>query len=226
MRACQTVCKGGRSCGGSGSSGPPMASKTPPRPDRSPPGDGLAVSRPGAATMSPARNTPSPRSTLGRSGEDPGAVPPWPNRVLIQPAPPRGDRHPVDQAGGVDLVTEFRQAPAAKRHAPGGRQLAGDRLDLDDHRRGKRRDRPGRLRSLHPERPSWLNRLRHFDTVLTAIPSRPAIWMFCSTSAASTILARRTLRCCAVGQRSRPCSTRRSVAVSVTVNGLGRLTSG
>ena len=117
-----------------------MASKTPPRPDRSPPGDGLAVSRPGAATMSPARNTPSPRSTLGRSGEDPGAVPPWPNRVLIQPAPPRGDRHPVDQAGGVDLVTEFRQAPAAKRHAPGGRQLAGDRLVSMTTAEGKRRD--------------------------------------------------------------------------------------
>jgi hypothetical protein len=69
--------------------------------------------------------------------------------------------------------------------------------------------------------------LRHFDTVLTATPSRPAIWMFCSSSAAaSTILARRTSRCWAVGRRNRASSTRRWLAVSMTANGLGRLTTG
>lgn len=35
-------------------------------------GEGDLAEQAGAATMSPARNTPSPRSTLGRSGEDPG----------------------------------------------------------------------------------------------------------------------------------------------------------
>jgi hypothetical protein len=69
--------------------------------------------------------------------------------------------------------------------------------------------------------------LRHFDTVLTATPSRPAIVMFCSPSAAaSTILARMTSRCWAVGRRSRASSTRRWLAVRETANGLGRLTSG
>jgi hypothetical protein len=69
--------------------------------------------------------------------------------------------------------------------------------------------------------------LRHFDTVLTATPSRPAIVMFCSPSAAcSTILARTTSRCSAVGLRTLASSTRRWVAVSETANGLGRLTSG
>jgi hypothetical protein len=69
--------------------------------------------------------------------------------------------------------------------------------------------------------------LRHFETVLTATPSRPAIWMFCwPSAAASTILARTTPRCSAVGLRTRASSTRRWVAVSLTANGLGRLMRG
>src|SRR4029450_3933578 len=84
--------------------------------------------------------------------------------------------------------------------------------------RGKRRGRPGRLRSPNPPSPSSTKRLRHFDTVLTATPSRPAIRMFCSPSAAaSTILARSTPRA------SSPALWR---AGGETAHGLGRLTSG
>jgi hypothetical protein len=46
------------------------------------------------------------------------------------------------------------------------------------------------------------------------------------SAAASTILARRTSRCSAVGLRTLACNIRRSVLVSVTANGLGRLTIG
>ena len=50
---------------------------------------------------------------------------------------------PSTRPVGDDLVTELSQAPPAKWDAPCGRQLTGDRPDLDDHRRGgKRRGRP------------------------------------------------------------------------------------
>ena len=73
---------------------------------------------------------------VGIAGKDPGAVPPRLERVLVQPAPQRGHRDLVDQAGGDDLLAQLAQAPAAKRHGPDRGQLTGDRLHLDDHRRG------------------------------------------------------------------------------------------
>src|SRR4029453_1108094 len=68
----------------------------------------------------------------------PGAVPPGLERVLGQPAPDRGDRHLVDQAGGDGLLAHVGAAEATQRDGPQGGQLTGDRLDLSDDRRGER----------------------------------------------------------------------------------------
>jgi hypothetical protein len=54
-------------------------------------------------------------------------------------------------------------------------------------------------------------------------PSNPDVLL--PSAACSTILARTTSRCSAVGLRTLASSTRRWVAVSETANGLGRLTS-
>src|SRR6266545_174938 len=86
---------------------------------------------------------------------------------------------------------------------------------------GKARGRPGRLRSRRPSKPSWLKRLRHLPTVLTASPSLRAIaWLGHPAAASRTILALVTWRCWAVPRRVRAFKNRRSDARRLIWNGL------
>jgi hypothetical protein len=64
-------------------------------------------------------------------------VPPRLDGVLSQPAAQRRGGHLPDQPAGDDFLAQLPKAPPAERHPAGGRQLAGDRLDLGHDRGGE-----------------------------------------------------------------------------------------
>ena len=70
--------------------------------------------------------------------EDPAAVRPRPQGVLAQPAPDGRDTDRLDEAPGDRDPGDLRAGQARERQPEVGRQLTGERLDLDDHPRGKR----------------------------------------------------------------------------------------
>src|SRR5215469_1940808 len=94
---------------------------------------------------------------VGITREDPTAVIPGPNGILMQPAPKRAAADGRHQTGLTDLARQIRSAPARQRQVVGGGQFASPSLDLYDQIRGKksgddpdesalraRRDVPGR----------------------------------------------------------------------------------
>jgi hypothetical protein len=100
--------------------------------------------------MSPARNTPSPRSTLGRSGEDQERC--RHGRI----ASSSSQRHRVEtDTRSIRPVVSTSSRSSARLQRPSGTPLvAGSSqaiaLTSMTTAEGKRRDRPGRLRSLNP----------------------------------------------------------------------------
>jgi hypothetical protein len=111
--------------------------------------------------------------------------------------------------------------PTPERHVAGGGQLAGDRLDLGDHRR-REHLRAARAGPVPEARIPWVqNRLRHLRTVLGVTPTRRAISALGRPAAASSmILARTTCRCGTACDRAARLSARRSLARKLIWNGL------
>lgn len=70
--------------------------------------------------------------------KDPATVPPRANRVLVQPTPDRAVADARHQARALRVSRHVGNAQARQRHVPGGRQLAGERLDLNRELWGER----------------------------------------------------------------------------------------
>ena len=75
---------------------------------------------------------------VGIAREDPAAVLPGADRVLVQPAPHRAVADACDQARALDISRHIGHAQPRQRYAQGGRQLAGQRLDPNAQLRGER----------------------------------------------------------------------------------------
>jgi len=73
---------------------------------------------------------------VGVAHEQPGALLPGPDRVVVKPTPDRRGRGVGDTSLDHQPV-QLSAREAAERQAVGGRQLAGDRLDLGDLLRGE-----------------------------------------------------------------------------------------
>jgi hypothetical protein len=75
---------------------------------------------------------------VGVAREDPRAIAPRPDRVLAQPAPDRRARDLCDDPALDRLARDLSARPARERDAVLAGQLARQRLDLGDLRRGKK----------------------------------------------------------------------------------------
>lgn len=70
--------------------------------------------------------------------EDPTAVIPRANGVLVQPAPDGASGDGGDNAGLANMPRDIGRTPVREGKAKGGRQFTSERLDLDDELWGKK----------------------------------------------------------------------------------------
>ena len=88
----------------------------------------------------------------GVAGEDPAAVVPGTNGVFMEPPPNGASRDGGNQSGTADLTGNIGSVPVGEGNAISGRQLASQRLNLNDQFWGKKPgDDPGG--SARPVRP-------------------------------------------------------------------------
>ena len=76
-------------------------------------------------------------SEVGIAREDPTAVIPGPNGVLVQPSPDGASGNTRDQAGLANLTGDVGSIPVRQRNVMSDRQLAGERLYLHHQLWGK-----------------------------------------------------------------------------------------
>ena len=69
---------------------------------------------------------------VGVAREDPTAVIPRANGVLVEPAPNGASRNAGDEAGLTSLLSNVGSTPTRKGEVMGGRQFTGEGLDLND----------------------------------------------------------------------------------------------
>ena len=99
---------------------------------------------------------------IGIAREDPAPVAPRSNRVLRQPAPDGRARDLGDDALLEDMATQLAAAEPRQRKSLRGGQLAGQRFDFSDDRRGG--NRRGGLRGIDPLIPRVVDRRSVFAT--------------------------------------------------------------
>ena len=110
------------------------------------------------------------------SGENPAAMLPWFDGILMQPAPHCATADGSYQTRLPDVIDNIFSAPARKGNFIFSRQLTGDRFNLNDELwGGKVRGRPGRERSSRPSRRCSKNRFRHMQTTSRRVSNLAAI---------------------------------------------------
>ena len=140
----------------------------------------------------------------------------------MQPAPHGAVADARHQAAALSMPGHIGHAQARQRHAQRGRQLAGQRLDLNGELLGgKTRGRPGRARSSRPANRSLKKRLRHWLTASRRVSRRAAISSLSMPAAAIRIIfARMTLKYGNVYLADRRFNSSASAADSSISNGL------
>ena len=83
-------------------------------------------------------NTAGLNSKMRISREDPTTMLPWPDCILVQPSPYRRTADRRNASRLDDRRGKISSTPSRKRHAIGGWQLAGKRLDFNDQVWGKK----------------------------------------------------------------------------------------
>lgn len=90
--------------------------------------------------------------------EDPTAVVPGTNRILVEPPPDRTSGNRGDQAGLTDLPHQIRRIPVRERNAMSGRQLTSESFHLNDQFWGEKSG-AGPGENAPPNRPDVVRRI-------------------------------------------------------------------
>jgi len=109
-------------------------------------------------------------------GENPAAMLPWFDGILMEPAPYGAPADGSGQAGLSGVGGNIVTAPAGKGNVIGSQQLTGDCFNLNnDLCGGKDRGRPGRERSSRPSRRYSKKRFRHMQTTSRRVSNLAAM---------------------------------------------------